>query len=79
MKHTTVNEKETSGSYVFIYFRITLLHSIHDAVIEMFHYKAFFNTMDWWGICPTGPFLCPTTEEKNGLLPQSHGPRICIA
>jgi hypothetical protein len=38
MKHTTVNEKENSGSYVFTYFRITLLHSIHDAVIEMLHY-----------------------------------------
>jgi hypothetical protein len=22
--------------------------------------------------------LCPTTEEKNGLLPQSQGPMTCI-
>jgi hypothetical protein len=21
--------------------------------------KAFFNTMEWWGICPTGPLPLP--------------------
>jgi hypothetical protein len=34
----------------------------------------------WTGgaFAPLGPILCPTTEKKNGLLPQSQGPRTCI-
>jgi hypothetical protein len=34
----------------------------------------------WSGgaFAPLCPFLCPTTEGKNGLLPQSQGPRTCI-
>jgi hypothetical protein len=34
----------------------------------------------WTGgaFAPLGPFLCPATEEKNGLLPQSQGPMTCI-
>jgi hypothetical protein len=36
--------------------------------------------LPWTGgsFAPLGPFLCTTTEEKNGLLPQSKGPRTCI-
>jgi hypothetical protein len=33
----------------------------------------------WIGGASLGPFLCPTTEEKKGLLPQSmQGPKTCI-
>jgi hypothetical protein len=35
----------------------------------------------WAGgaFAPLGPCVCPTTEQKNGLLPQSpQGPRTCI-
>jgi hypothetical protein len=34
------------------------------------------NILPWTGgaFAPLGPFLCPTTEEKNGLLPQSNLP-----
>ena len=34
----------------------------------------------WTGgaFSPPGPFLCPTTEKKYGLLPQSQGPKTYI-
>jgi hypothetical protein len=43
-------------------------------------YKARHFLIPWTGgaFAPLGPFLCPTTEEKNGLLPQSRGPRTCM-
>ena len=48
--------------------------------LEVLHVfgKAFFNTMDWWGICPTGPLPLPHHWRKNDLLPQSQGPMTCI-
>jgi hypothetical protein len=31
----------------------------HSSLFYMNNIKAFFNTMDWWGICPTGPLPLP--------------------
>jgi hypothetical protein len=33
--------------------------------------KAFFNTMDWWGISPLGPFLCTPVKKKMAYFPKA--------
>jgi hypothetical protein len=44
------------------------------SIIFSLWYKA------WTGgaFSPLGPFLCPTNEEKNDLLPQGQGRMTCI-
>jgi hypothetical protein len=41
-------------------------------------YKKCFGPWTAGAFVPLGPFVCPTTEEKNGLLPESQAPRTCI-
>jgi hypothetical protein len=38
---------------ITIFFR-TIMTELEKEII-----KAFFNTMDWWDICPTGPLPLP--------------------
>jgi hypothetical protein len=33
--------------------------------------KAFFNTVDWWGICPTGPLPLPHNWKKMAYCPKA--------
>jgi hypothetical protein len=41
---------------------------------------ARYFLIPWTGgaFAPLGLFLCPTTEEKNGLFPESQSPMTCI-
>ena len=41
-------------------------------------FKAFLIPWTDGPFAPLGPFLCPTTEENNGLLPQGKGPRLWV-
>ena len=40
---------------------------VNKLVPNLLQHKAFFNTMDWWGICPTdwAPSSAPPLEKKN--------------
>jgi hypothetical protein len=57
------------------YLRIFIINHKNTINIEYLVSKAFFNTMDWWCICPTGYYRCRTTEEKKGLLPKARALR----
>jgi hypothetical protein len=41
--------------------------------------KAFFNTMEWWGICPTGPLPLPHhLRKKMAYCPKARALGLCI-
>jgi hypothetical protein len=45
------------------------------SVTKVTNCKAFFNTMDWWGICSTGPLPMPHHWRKKWpIAPKPAGP-----
>ena len=76
-KHALPIVKSTSNAVIY-----TVLVSLrlYDQELCVGVSDARYFLIPWtgWAFAPLGPFLCPTAEEKNGLLPHSQGPRTCI-
>jgi hypothetical protein len=57
---------------------VHLLYLVLTSRFCMFLARHFLIPWTGGAFAPLGPFLCPTTGEKNDLLPQSQGPMTCI-